>query len=475
MGKYKQIFSMDVRSLALFRVSLAILVLMDLLHRSFDLTAHYTDKGVLPRAAFYEFFNFLPYNLSIHALDGSVAFQAFLFGITALFAIGLLVGYRTQASAVLTWLMMLSLQDRNVMILYGGDVLLRIMLFWAIFLPLGQYFSFDAYFERKGEIPKKYLFSAASCAYLLQICFIYWTAAAFKWNEDWLGGHAVSYALNIDQFVTPWGLWLKQHKTVLVILTHVTLWLELIGPFLLFFPFSFGLVRTSLIALFVFLHLSFGLFLTLGLFPFISIVSWFPLLPSWFWEHVVGRWMNRTEWSYDNVKTADFENVLVAILIIYIGMLNVRSIYPSWRPPLMGEKWYALGSILHLNQKWSMFSRPLRDDGWYVIEGELVSGNKIDIFRGGREVDWKKPQYVSFLYQNDRWRKYMMNLWWRKNAKHRKYLADYLVKKWNQEHQGTQQLKRVKIYFVLERTDEDVAASSPRRILLQEYKSQYER
>ena len=49
--KCEEIFGIDLRSLALLRVGLALLVIIDLVQRSFDLKAHYTDLGILPRWA----------------------------------------------------------------------------------------------------------------------------------------------------------------------------------------------------------------------------------------------------------------------------------------------------------------------------------------------------------------------------------------------------------------------------------------
>ncbi|MFT4730328.1 MAG: hypothetical protein ACI9UN_004852 [Granulosicoccus sp.] len=44
-----RIFSLDFRSIALFRVLLGAFLLCDLLLRSVDLSDFYTDAGVLPR------------------------------------------------------------------------------------------------------------------------------------------------------------------------------------------------------------------------------------------------------------------------------------------------------------------------------------------------------------------------------------------------------------------------------------------
>ena len=40
-----------------------------------------------------------------------------------------------------------------------------------------------------------------------------------------------------------------------------------------------------------------------------------------------------------------------------------------------------LGQTLRLEQYWNMFAPyPLRDDGWYVIDGTLSDGQKFDVF-----------------------------------------------------------------------------------------------
>src|SRR5215217_7632278 len=48
-AKVVEIFGADLRSLATFRIVLALLVLSDLANRATDLFAHYTDAGIMPR------------------------------------------------------------------------------------------------------------------------------------------------------------------------------------------------------------------------------------------------------------------------------------------------------------------------------------------------------------------------------------------------------------------------------------------
>jgi hypothetical protein len=51
-GKFKELVGLDKRSLALFRVFIALTTLYDLADRARDIQAHYTDDGVFPRSKY---------------------------------------------------------------------------------------------------------------------------------------------------------------------------------------------------------------------------------------------------------------------------------------------------------------------------------------------------------------------------------------------------------------------------------------
>ena len=81
-----EILGIDYRSLALLRVVLAFVVIIDLCMRANDLTAHYTDSGVLQRfdhvtAISSKFF------ISFHLANGTETFQIILFIINLIFLI----------------------------------------------------------------------------------------------------------------------------------------------------------------------------------------------------------------------------------------------------------------------------------------------------------------------------------------------------------------------------------------------------
>ena len=64
-----------MRSLALLRVGLDLLVIIDLVQRSFDLKAHYTDLGILPRWALTHDLGNV-WSVSLHNLSGTSELEA---------------------------------------------------------------------------------------------------------------------------------------------------------------------------------------------------------------------------------------------------------------------------------------------------------------------------------------------------------------------------------------------------------------
>ena len=117
----------DLRSFAVFRMGLGILIILDLFTRSTFLVQHYTDQGLLPRYALLQKF-WRPSYWSLHVINGEAWFQLLLFGIIAAVAFCVIIGYRTRLCIVLSWLLAISLQNRIGIILSGGDMLLRSLL-----------------------------------------------------------------------------------------------------------------------------------------------------------------------------------------------------------------------------------------------------------------------------------------------------------------------------------------------------------
>src|ERR1043166_5393859 len=203
---WHDLFGIDPRSLALFRLVAGALLLVDLAIRATDLKAMYTDDGMFSRAEIWHRANTI-WNWSFHFGSGSWGYQAMLFGIAAGLALALLVGFKTRVAAIGSWLMLVSIHHRVPAVLSGAEILLRMLLFWAMFLPLERAWSMDRWRDRhRGRAPldgdEAPVVSVASAALLLQMGLMYLFSAISKSNTQWLHGEALGGILAHDFYAS---------------------------------------------------------------------------------------------------------------------------------------------------------------------------------------------------------------------------------------------------------------------------------
>lgn len=279
-----RMFGVDLRSLAAFRIVLGVVVLMDLVGRWSNVPHHYGDGGVLPRERLLDTLGVWRWSLMI--VNGSDAFVRLFFIVTALVAIAVIVGYRTRLAVILLWVLVLSIQVRNPYIQNGGDTFLRVLCFWAMFLPLGEAWSLDRRAREDKRPPRPWIASMATAALLLQIAFMYWFTAILKDGREWRADFtALWYSMGAGHLTTSFGAWLHQFPDLLQLLTIATIVVELAVPVLLFLPWWKTQMR--LIAAVSIMGLQFGILATMhvGLFPLIGAFAMVAVLPTAFWNH----------------------------------------------------------------------------------------------------------------------------------------------------------------------------------------------
>ena len=459
--KAQELLGIDLRSLAIFRISIALIIIVDLITRASDLEPHYTDRGVLSVDDAIEYSP--KWRVSVHLLNGSIEFQAALFIIAGLFAVALLLGYYTRFVTPVVWFLTISLNSRNPLLMQGSDYLLCLLLFWSMFLPLGARYSIDHLRNSHQLQESNLIFSGGTVAALLQICFVYWFSVALKSTKNWLiDGTGIYYALMLDRYVTNFGkLLLGSHPLLLKFLTYASMGLEIFGPLLAFLPFFSGPVRCLVVVSFVIFHVSMGLALELWLFTYICIASWLLFVPSWFWDQFLEKFKTPVQGGYSPIREqATWKNVLAAFFLIYvliwnIGTVNSAIFFPG---PIQ-----SIGYALRLDQWWPLFRGPSRKDGWHVIVGKLQNGTQVNLLNPDRTVNWEKPELVTKIYKNHRWRKYFRYLLFKENY------ARYLCQRWNETHTDNKQLTSLEIYYIHERNYLNRRVSEPKKELLLSY------
>jgi hypothetical protein len=573
-AKFVEVFGADLRSLATFRIVLALLVLADLANRATDLAAYYTDWGILPRVAAIQDARLLsPYSFSLNLMNGMSPFQALLFGVAALAALAMLAGYRTRLATIVVWVLVLSIHHRNMLVINAGDILLDLLLFWSIFLPLGAVWSVDrARQATRGRLSMRF-FSAATAALFLQIALMYWFTALIKTGRDWrVDGTALYYTFSNDQVTTQIGSYLLHFPTLLTVLTFATLAFEALGPFLLFSPIFNGPLRTVMVLAFMGLHFGIWVTMEVGLFPWISALSMVCFLPGWFWERVfprlraalpgqegVARRLQRAPhaaarlvrthlsplWARLSapmgvgrssvmglaahgdrpargapgggafaaladgpgdavaeggrrdaagsqpviLRSSLATNLLALFFLFYIFCWNITTV-SSFSLPTPA---YPLGPFLGLYQDWVMFApNPPKDDGWWVVPGELQGGRQVDLLsvvQGDydlREVSYEKPENILATYKNEHWHKYLEFITTLEDVttpeeraeriedqrQQRENFASYLCRAWNERHAGDESLEDLQIIYIREKSLPDYQRPEPERVLLYKHSCQ---
>lgn len=453
-----EIFGLDLRSLAAMRIGLGITLLMDLWVRSHDLATFYSDDGVMPREALLEHFSRDIY-VSLHLASGTPVFQGVLFVIAAIAAVCLTVGYRTWLATLVSWALLVSIQVRMPLVLQSGDVVLRLVLFWCLFLPLGARASVDALQSPSIKAPPRRYASIATLGLMFQLSAVYIFTAVLKSGNAWWNGTAAIYALQIDHFATPVAKWMLTWPDELLWFgTGATLFWEYAGPAFLLVPFAFGPVRTLTVFGFYALHIGFRAALDIGLFSQICMVAWTAFLPGWFWDRFT-RWPGT---SGPAIRTPASKNALAAFFLALILSWNLSTVLKGYSVP-SEVRW--VGRVLRLDQKWNMFAPyPMKDDGWFVMPGTLRNGTEVDLWRDGAPVTYEKPELVSAMYANQRWRKYMRNVWLKKYKKSRLYLGKWVCRSWNADHRGKESLKEFKIIFMREDSLPNREEKEPRQV-----------
>lgn len=401
-----KVFAVDLRSLALFRMLLGLVIIADAVWR-LPFAVEFTGAaGWLP----YDMLRAHPLGspgLTLHALSAWSGWPVFLLLVQIAVSGAFILGWHTRWITPLLWLLVLSLHARNPFMLQAGDSYLRVVLFWAMFVPLGDRWSLDV---RRGAVrsDRDGFFSLGAAGLLIQVALVYVFTGLLKTSPEWHAtGQAVYHALQLYDFVTPVGTWLAGYPELLRVLTPVVLWFEIFGPLLLFAPWA--KVRGLGILLFIGLQISFGVCLWLALFPFISMVALIPFVPGAFWDGLARRWKPAASQG-GGVRRAmrPVPSLLAAIALVLILAENLSALRGGFIIPQGASD---ILRTVGLRQNWRMFApMPLDANGYYVWVVKRADGEWASWDDPERPPDWQRPAGGPFRFPTYRLRKYQHNL-----------------------------------------------------------------
>lgn len=368
-----RIFAIDLRSLVLFRVTLAALLLIDLCRHLPQLTAFYSDAGVLPRGQ--QPHGDVLWRISLHAANGQTLFELALVAVALLAALALFVGWRTRMAAIVSFVLYASLLNRAPVIVGGGEQFLALLLFWACFLPLSTRWSVDAALAPGTSAPPPVNphLSWASAALLLQIgiACLWVTALAPAANP-------LAAILSRQTYTAPAGLWLQGHSVLL----HWTQWLVtligLLAPLLLFTPLARWPLRTLAIIALALLQLGALICFDLDLTPWVGLVALTPFIGAGFWARMDSRAVAQTpiRLFYDQRRSCSLrlQQLLREFLILPSAQLLAAQSQPRTATLLQAnDSWIVIDHDDRAYLRWDALVMLMRRSPLFGPAGWLLS------------------------------------------------------------------------------------------------------
>jgi hypothetical protein len=424
-------FEVDTRSLAAFRVALGLIILVDLVHRAPHIELFYTDAGVFPRdilASTYPTYS----DLTLHGLSGSLWFQQVMFLLAGLFAVAMVLGYRTRLVTFVSLLLLFSLHGRNPLVLNGGDRLFRVLLIVALAAPIGERWSIDA--VRRGSA-RQTVASFGTAAVLAQPLAVFVSNAILKHQGDtWYTGEALEIAMHNDVMTIFLGDVVVEYPALMTVLNYG--WVTLLAGSVLFLLVPVGRVRAVTTLAYVGAFAGMLLTMTVGLFPLLLTASVLPYLPTQFWDTLRARVPSRwTQWlpeaqqlgplgrppverrllaglrsrgygSVSSVVTTSGTTFMTVVGVAMLAWILVFSAYDvsTYDPP------DEIDNRLLTQQDWGLYT-PNPNDGysWFVSEARLADGTAVDAFGGG-ELTFDRPPDAAEEYETFRHRKYLQKV-----------------------------------------------------------------
>ncbi|MFU8868202.1 HTTM domain-containing protein [Natronococcus sp.] len=469
-------FRIDTRTLAVFRVFVGLLIVADLLLRSRNFGYFYTENGVVPRELAVAMSSESAFSI-YHYTTSSTAIAA-LFVLQGLIALQLIVGYRTRLATILSFLFVVSLDHHNPLVLSYADVLFRLLLFWAIFLPLGERWSVDAIHADRD--PRESIASVGSALILCQMVVMYVVNGYHKAQDElWTSGQATPLIMGLDDTTFLLAESLREFTTLLQI-GGLTWFYMLIFSWLLIV--LTGRKRMLLVAMFVASHASFIVTVRIGAFPYVAIAGVMLFLQAQFWTDLkaVASYLEveyerfDPEWQLEPLaarlpavqidrdrrrrarKTA--YGIGLGLVVFSMGAFTIMSLAPignvAETETTVEERIEGTAQQLSIDQPdWSVFApTPRTTDGYYVFPAQTADGDVVDVYNGQAEVSYDRPyDELQTQYGSYRERFYMNSV--RRGGIQGsndapKKLAEYICTTWEEEH-GTE-LTHVNMYRVTE-------------------------
>ncbi len=320
---------------ALFRVMSGLLIIADLALLHGDWLTWFGANGFLRIDTMRKVSPGIRLNVFLILPQGDQWIQAF-FWVFLVLALFLTVGFLSRFSSIAVFLCLLSLNQRNLFILNGGDTLLRVTGFFLMFAPAGAAISVDRLWRIwRGKEGVEVLPRSPWAQRMIQIqmALVYFSTFCWKMRgTKWIDGTALYYTTRLveyQRFPMPSlesGLFLR-----------LATWSAVLIEFALGILVWFRKLRYGVLLLGVCLHLSLEYSMNVPLFQWIAMATYVTFIDAadlgraWGWlRRSMAGWLGKpVDVIYDGAdgRAVRLANLLRAVDVF--ARLNVMELHSA--------------------------------------------------------------------------------------------------------------------------------------------------
>ena len=410
-GGWVTVLGSTSEAVRLFRISLGILLTLELSLRFRFLEPFYSEEGTLPLSLLMPKVDEVYHAVCLHCHLYDILWIRVLLGVQVFLALLYTLGVKIRLVGPVTWYLYFSLTLRNTWMNYILDRYFHYLLFVSMFLP---YNSKQGYHITPGTIALKLL-----------VFWIYFDAGYNKYmDQGWSYGADPLPALDTyaRHTLVAQYLYAIVGPAGLRLMTPVVVWVELLaapvtllGSYLASGPmvyFSVSLIWS--------LHV--GIALTLrnsALLSFVACTAWFPFLPT----------------GSQEIRSRLKPSLGTLWSILLLCSMVAGSFWLETLSRACDQSVKHIWSTL-LHNRWNVFTGAEEYVSWEIAPGLLQDGSVVDVWGKRNDVSWKLPgggAPCTATSRPGRWRSfpYLAGL----EGEDGDALWSYLCREWDRENQ----------------------------------------
>ena len=230
----------------------------------------------------------------LHRLPGGIAFAkhhyAWFIGAYVASILLFIAGIGRWLTAIIVFTMINIVQNMNMSIVNGGDMMARLIVFYLIFANSYQYFVLFKE-KRPGVQEQQFtnlLSNLAAFSIMLHLCIAYFSSGMLKLMDPyWWRGEALYYAFQMERFIgTPLNRYITQYPLLSVAGTYAALAFEILFPVLIWFK----KLRKPLLVIGILFHLSIYIFMMIYAFQVVFVLIYGLFVPHETWLQIMQRY-----------------------------------------------------------------------------------------------------------------------------------------------------------------------------------------